>query len=287
MNEKTRFTYENAIGKITFAFESNFWITDIDGVSSVEVDIADSRSSDQVGSSLASQSVQPRTIPIDGTIYEPLRLNRESLISVIAPGVASILTAIDNGQSWYLDVVPKKTPDIMPGNGEQAFQMELYSPYPYWRSTASVATQIAGLTRLFKTPFYTGGKWWISKFSDSYFNTITNTGNVPIEFRVTFAARGELRNPELYHVGSKKRIKLNKTMVAGERIVVSTIYGERGVVAYTAGGVASNGYNLLKRGAKLDMAILPGENLLRIDAEQNRENLTVQVEAPRGVKSGV
>lgn len=287
MNETTKFVYENSIGKLTFSFESAFWITDIDGVSSVEVDISDSRSSDQVGSSLASQSVQPRPIPVDGVIYEPLNINREALISVIAPGVPSVLTVIENGKSWYLNVVPRKTPDIMPGNGEQAFQMELYSPYPYWRSTESIATQISGLTKRFKFPFYTGGTWKISEFSDSYFNTITNTGNVPIEFKVTFSARGELRNPELYHVGSKKRIRLLKTMTAGERIVVSTIYGERGVVAITASGVATNGYNLLARGMKLNMAILPGENLLRIGAEQNRENLTVRIEAPRGVKSGV
>lgn len=287
MNETTKFIFENALGKITFAYESDFWITEIDGLSSVDVDISESRSSNQVGASLASQSIQPRTIPIDGCIYEPLALNRDSLIGTVAPGIHSTLTVIDNGKSWFLDVVPTQTPNIAPGNGLQHFQMELYSPYPYWRSSEAVGAEIAGITKLFRFPFYTGGTWRISEYSNSFFKTVTNTGNVPIEFRVTFTARGELRNPELYHMGSRKRIKILKTMTTGERMVVSTIYGSRGIVNISAGGASSNGYKYLSKENRLDMAILPGENIFRIDAEENRENLGVRIDAPQGVRSGV
>lgn len=287
MNETTKFIFENALGKITFAYESDFWITEIDGLSSVDVDISESRSSNQVGASLASQSIQPRTIPIDGCIYEPLALNRDSLIGTVAPGIHSTLTVIDNGRSWFLDVVPTQTPNIAPGNGLQHFQMELYSPYPYWRSSEAVGAEIAGITKLFRFPFYTGGTWRISEYSNSFFKTVTNTGNVPIEFRVTFTARGELRNPELYHMGSRKRIKILKTMTTGERMVVSTIYGSRGIVNISAGGASSNGYKYLSKENRLDMAILPGENIFRIDAEENRENLGVRIDAPQGVRSGV
>lgn len=287
MNETTKFIYENSIGTITFAYDSPFWLTEIDGVSSVNIDISESRSVRQVGSSIAEQSVQPKTIPLDGAIYEPLDANREKLLDVIAPQVNATLTVVQGGESWFLDVVPTKTPDVMPGNGEQYFQMELYAAYPYWRTTAAYASQIAGLIALFKFPFYTGGKWWISKYSDSYFNTIENKGNVPVEFTVVFTARSELVNPELYHVETKKWIRIRKTMIAGERISVSTKYGERGVVAISANGVVTNGFRLLAFGSSLDMALTPGENLLRIDAAQNREGLSVRIEAPEGVKSGV
>lgn len=287
MNETTRFIYENSIGTITFAYDSPFWITEIDGISSVDIDISASRSVRQIGSSISEQSVQPKVIPIDGAIYEPLDANRAKLIDVIAPQQPATLTVIQGGESWYLDVVPQKTPNIMPGNGEQYFQMELYAAYPYWRTTASYASQIAGLIAMFKFPFFTGGNWWISKYSDSYFTTITNRGNVPIEFKVVFTARSELVNPELYHVDTQKKILIRKTMIAGERIVVSTIYGERGVVAISANGVVTNGFKLLSVDSDLDMSLLPGDNLLRIDAAQNREGLSVRIEAPEGVKSGV
>lgn len=287
MNETTIFVYENTIGTLTFAYDSPFWITELDGVSSVDIDISESRSTGQVGSSISEQSVQPKKLPIDGCIYDPLDANRAKLIDIIAPQIPATLTVIQGGESWYLDVVPTKTPSIMPGNGLQHFQMELYAAYPYWRTTASYATQIAGLIAMFKFPFFTGGNWWISRYSDSYFNTIVNKGNVPIEFNVVFAARSELVNPELYHVDTQKKILIRKTMIAGERIIVSTIYGQRGVVAISANGVVTNGFKYLSVDSDLDMSLIPGENLLRIDAAQNREGLSVRIEAPEGVKSGV
>lgn len=288
MNENTKFIYESALGALTFEYESAFWITEIDGVSSVDVDISASRSVRQVGSSISDQSVQPKVIPVDGAIYDPLEANRDRLLSIIAPQAPATLTVVQNGESWYLDVVPQKTPDIMPGNGVQAFQMELYAAYPYWRTTASYATQIAGLDPLFEFPFFTGGEWWISKYTDSYFSTIENKGNVPIEFTVVFTAMSELANPELYHVDTKKRILIRKNMIAGESVIVSTVYGQQGVVAVSANGVSTNGFKLLaSSGNDLDMTLLPGVNLLRHDAAKNREGLSVSIRAPKGVRSGV
>lgn len=287
MNENTVFTYENAIGKLTFAFDSNMWLTDIDGASSVDIEISESQSNGQVGASVASQSVKPRSITIDGAIFEPILLNRKKLLSVMAPQVPATLTVSQGRESWYLDVIPEKTPEISPGNGVQYFQARIRAPYPYWKSTTSYSNQIAGLVPMFRFPFNTGGGWWISKFSDSYFSTIKNRGNVPIEFQVTFTARSALTKPELYHVDTKKRIRLNKTMVAGETVVVSTIYGKKGVVCKSTTGAVANGFKYLTVDSDLDMNLVPGDNLLRIGAESNREGLSVRIEAPEGVVSGV
>ena len=287
MNENTVFLYENAIGAIRFAYDSPFWLEDIEGISSVEVDISQSRSNEQVGSSTTGRSVQPRIATLTGSIFEPLDINREQLIAVFAPKVPSTLTMIDNGESWYLDVEPLLTPDPTPGNGIQKFQARLHAAYPYWRTSAAYAKQVAGLTPLFKFPFSTGGKWWISKYSDNYFSTIENKGNVPVEFRVTFSARSALSHPEIYHVDTGRKIRINKSLTAGEKIIVSTVYGQKGVVCIGASGETSNGFKYLSIDSDLSMALMPGSNLLRIDAQSNREGLGVRVEAPEGVKSGV
>lgn len=287
MNENTVFTYENAIGKLTFEYNSLMWITDVDGMSSVEIDIAESRSTMQIGSSISSQSVRPRSFTIDGAIFDPITTNRERLIDIIAPQIPATLTILQNGESWYLDVVPEKTPEITPGNGVQFFQTRLHAAYPYWRTTASYASQIAGLQALFKFPFFTGGSWWISRYTDSYFNTIENRGNVPVEFQVTFTARSALDNPEIYHMDTGKRILIRKSMIAGERVAVSTIYGKKGVVCTSPSGEVTNGFKYLSIDSDLSMTLIPGPNLIRINADTNREGLGVRIEAPEGVKSGV
>lgn len=286
MNENTIFIYENTIGRLVFQYGGQMWITDVDGMSSVEIDIAESRSTMQVGSSITSQNVRPRSFTLDGAIFEPIAAQRERLLNIIAPQIPATLTIKQGGEEWYLDVVPEKTPEITPGIGVQFFQTRLRAAYPYWRTTASYATQIAGLVAMFKFPFNTGGSWWISRYSDSYFAAIENRGNVPVEFRVTFTARAALDNPELYHVDTGKRILIRKSMIAGERVSVSTIYGHKGVVCTSASGEVTNGFKYLSVDSDLSMTLRPGSNLLRIDAV-NREGLGVRIEAPEGVKSGV
>ncbi|NLL92505.1 MAG: phage tail family protein [Ruminococcaceae bacterium] len=286
MNESTVFIYENAIGKLIFKKDSPLWITDVDGISSVGIDIAASRSSGQIGSNITSQSVRPRSFTLDGAIFDPVSLGREKIISIMAPQTPSTLTIEQNGESWFLDVVPELTPEITPGVGVQYFQMRLYAEYPYWRTTASIAAQIAGLNALFEFPFFSGGSWWISKYSENYFSTIENKGNVPVEFRVSFTARAALENPELYHVDTGKRILIRKSMIAGERIVVSTIYGKKGVTCISPSGVITNGFKFLSIDSDLSMTLMPGNNLMRIDSI-NREGLGARIEAPEGVISGV
>lgn len=286
MNENTIFIYENTIGRLVFQYGGQMWITDVDGMSSVEIDIAESRSTMQVGSSITGQNVRPRSFTLDGAIFEPIAAHRERILNIIAPQIPATLTIKQGGEEWYLDVVPEKTPEITAGIGVQFFQTRLRAAYPYWRTTASYATQIAGLVAMFKFPFNTGGSWWISMYSDSYFAAIENRGNVPVEFRVTFTARAALDNPELYHVDTGKRILIRKSMIAGERVSVSTIYGHKGVVCTSASGEVTNGFKYLSVDSDLSMTLRPGSNLLRIDAV-NREGLGVRIEAPEGVKSGV
>lgn len=287
MNQTTIFSYDNALGNITFSSSGKFWITEIDGVSGIEVSLSASQSAKQIGASLTSQSVQPRTILVDGCIFEPLAQNRQKLINIIAPQVASRLTVIDNGESWYLDVVPERTPEITPGNGVQDFQMRLYAQYPYWQTTEQQAIMLAGLHSMFKFPFFTGGRWWISRFSQEYVKDIYNSGNVPLEFDVLFIARAELSDPEIIHMGTGQVIRLQKTMAVGEKAVISTRYGQRGVVITHRDGTEENGLRYISLDSDMGMAMLPGHNTIRQDAGEGRSNLTARLYGPQGVKSGV
>lgn len=101
-----------------------------------------------------------------------------------------------------------------------------------------------------------------------------------------FTARVEIENPELYHVDTGKRILIRKNMIAGERVVVSTVYGSKGVTCLSPSGEITNGFKYLSIDSDLSMTLIPGPNLLRIDSV-NREGLGVRIEAPEGVKSGV
>lgn len=286
MNDKTIVRYKNEIGEIVFSMDSPYWVEEIDGVSGVDVDIVKRQSAGQVGSTITSQNVKPRQLTMDGALFEPLSQTREQLIRVFAPQTESTLTIEENGVSFYLIVTPEKTPEITEGVGIQYFQTRLVAAYPYWRSTDEESTSLISLLSMFKFPFKTGKPFWISRQNQSYYTSVENTGNVDVDFTVFFTASAECSNPELTHVETGKKIKINKTMNQGEVIRVSTVFGKKGVVCIDAHGAEANGFKYLSVESDLSMAIIPGLNTFRTDAV-NRSVMSAYIIAPRGVRSGV
>lgn len=286
MDRNTVFTYENSIGSLTFGVDTAFWLSEVTGASSVEVELTETRTDEQSGAVLAGQSAAPRSLTLDGCIFEPLQANRRQLLRVMAPLIPARLTKQDAGGTYWLDVVPQRTPEVSAGQGVQYFQAQLRACWPFWRTAAQHRTTIAGLQALFAFPFNTGGSWMLSQYSRNYFCSILNSGNVSIPFQVVFTAQGRVENPWLYHMGTRRQIRLQMDMQAGQQVRVSTQPGGKGVWLET-GGLSENAFRHLAVESDLSMALLPGENLLRLGADSFRENLSASLNAPAGVVSGV
>lgn len=289
MNKETILVYASGGNSITFLSKpgSDIWVTSISGASGNEIAISEAQGAGQVGSTISNQSVQPKDITINGAVLAVVEANRRSILACVLPGVMGRLTVIQNGESWYIDGAPKRTPDFSDGSVVQDFQFVLHCPYPYWRSTADGSAQVAGLTKLFRFPCSLAGTWYISKYSDSLFTVVENEGTAAMEFDVTFTAATEVTDPEFYHVERSARIKINKVMAAGEKITVSTVYGRKGVTLCLADGTKVNGFKYLDVSSDLNMKMDPGANTIRCDAANNREGLRVQIIMPKGVAPGV
>lgn len=287
MNIKTRFIYKSSSGEIEFSRGSDFWISELEGVSSVEVDIATSRGNRQVGSTVSAQSIKPRTITVNGSIFEPVNANRKKLIEVIAPQDPATLIMIDGNESWFIDVLPLKTPEIQEGDSMVYFQMQLFASYPYWKTAATSSAQVAGIKKMFKFPFFTGGNWYLSQFSGDYYTTVNNNGNVPIDVQVVFTSRAEVLNPQIFHVDTQKMLRIKHKLIPGELITVSTVYGEKGVSLQKTDGTIDKSLRYLSFDSDLSFQLVPGDNLIRTDADSGRSALSVRINSWEGVKSGV
>ena len=289
MNRNTLVTYTSGGKSITFFSRSGnpMWITSISGASGNDISISEAQGAGQTGSTIGSQSVQPRSLTVNGAVLRDAEANRRNILACVLPGASGRLTVAQGGESWYIEGVPKRTPDFSDGSIVQSFQFVLHCPYPYWRSTADGSARIAGLTRLFQFPCSLAGTWYISKYTESLFTVVKNEGAIAMEFEVIFTATSEVTDPELYHVERGTYIKLNKVMAAGETITVSTAYGRKGVTLRLADGTKANGFRYLEVGSDLDMQMDPGTNTLRSNAANNREGLTVQIIMPKGVVPGI
>lgn len=104
---------------------------------------------------------------------------------------------------------------------------------------------------------------------------VFNAGAVGTGMRIVFKALGTLTGPTLINVQTQEYLKLNKTMVAGEFVEITTTIGEKKVT----GNVNGEEFNYF-RYRDLDSTWLQldvGDNLFRYDADQGIDNLEVYI----------
>lgn len=274
--------------KILFSKDSDFWITDggLDGEDELEVAFSELQSYGQVGKTIAGQSVGSRVITVTGAIWGDLAANEKTLKNTFAPFTSGQWRKTVNGVEWYLDVVVAQTPKITGGPYRLNYQLKLKAAYPYWRTVKNNNTLLGGEeSAWFPTVISTAGSWYISKYKQSLYTNIENTGNTETAFTLTLRATAQVINPMVWSNTSRTFIKLNTTMELGDVAVISTQEDTRGCV-YTS-DKEQNGFRLLDPNSDLFMTLAPGVNVFRLTADYGRENLNAVISAPKGVASSV
>lgn len=274
--------------QIRFAVDSDFWLTDVSGEDGLDLDISEQQSSGQTGTTVTGTAVGAKPITLTGAIRRDLDANERLLKQLLTPGSTGRWTKITAAGVWYLDVLTKHSPDVSGGEHLLNFQFSLYAAYPYWRTEETLTTMLGGLQPTwFPTPVSTTGSWYISQYKRDLYTTVTNTGNTETDFTLNLAAAARVLNPMLWHNGTRTFIRLNKEMLAGERAVISTAENNRTCTYYAADGSSQDGFRFMDADTDWWMTLSPGDNVLRLTADEGRENLTATITAPKGVASGV
>jgi hypothetical protein len=107
---------------------------------------------------------------------------------------------------------------------------------------------------------------------------INNTGQVKTGMIIEFNARGTLKNPSLFNVNTREFIKINKSMVAGEKITINTNAGKKKILQ-ELNGVTTDILNYLDiiGGGDTFLQLNVGDNLFRYNADLNLDNLEVNI----------
>lgn len=283
------YAFEAADGStIRFAADSDFWITNLTGEDGLDIDMTEQQSTGQTGRNIIGQAVGSRALTVTGSILRDLNANEAMMKRLIRPKEAGRWLKTVDGTTWYLDVLPTHTPDISGGEHLLNFQFKLKAAYPYWRTVDTAVTLLGGLdTAWFPTPVSTAGSWAISRYRRTLYTTVINSGSTETGYLLTLTAAARVKNPMLWHNGTRSYLKLNKEMLPGESAVLSTMEGQRGCTYRQSDGTEENGFRWLDYDSDLWMTLAPGENVLRLTADEGRENLTAVITAPKGVAAGV
>lgn len=265
------FRYVNENGEsITFTYNNGFLINKPVGIDTIQVSLSQATGIDQVGATIQSANVQPRPVTVSGILVgEFIATNKEKLLSVVRPDLTAKLYADD----YYLNVRPTSTPTIDPTAKFSKFQFSVLAAYPYWQKDNSVRTVLSGLQYMFKFPWNISREYQFAKLMETQFINIPNRGQLPVPMTVTFLARGDCVNPKITNVNTAKFMAINKSMTAGERIVVEITH-DRTYVTSSIDGDIRGALSLKSTLNRLDV----GDNVLKPEAEEGGNQLEVSID---------
>lgn len=272
-------TYTNDYGdSIEFSKNSDIRITAIDGLSANNIDLSEATVTNQVGSSITGASIQSKTMTIDGRYFYTPAI-RKRLLAVILPGVGARIryqNTVEN-VDVYWEGQPTATPDISTGPVWQSFQFSLKLPYPYPRTTEEENKSFSYLQSGFRFPQAYSSKtpWQISTRIIEPLQNITNRGDIPAGFTVTFKALTDgVKGPKLLNVDTRENIAFAQlTLNSGDVLTVNTMINAREVLLTTSEGT-KNAFEYMDYDSTFFL-LARGANTLRYSAQEREANLEV------------
>ena len=265
------FRYVNENGEsITFTYNAGFLINKPVGIDTLQVSLSQATGIDQVGATIQSANVQPRPVTVSGILVgEFLKNNKENLLSVVRPDLTAKLYADD----YYLNVRPTSTPTIDPTAKFAKFQFSVLAAYPYWQKDENAKVELSSIEYGFKFPWNISREYYFGKIVEAKFFNIVNRGQIPVPFTATFFARGDCVNPKITSVNTGKFMAINKTLIAGERVVVEITH-DRTYVTSSIDGDIRGALSLKSTLNRLEV----GDNVLKPEADEGKSQLEVSLD---------
>lgn len=270
-NLSKTFRYVNADGgEIVLEYDLGYLINKPNGIDTVACKLNEAQGIDQTGTTVQSVNVQSRPVTVSGILVGEFQAeNKDALLSVVRPDLDGRFYADD----YYLDVRPTATPTIEARPVFAAFQFSLTAPYPYWQKDSSAKATLSGVSYGFKFPWNQSRKYRFGTVVTAQFINVKNGGQVPVPYTLTFSALNEVKNPQILDAASGKFIRLNKSLAAGERVVIEITH-DRTYVTSSVDGECRGALELTSSLYRLGV----GDNVLKPTADEGLDNLQVSID---------
>ena len=261
--------YTNDNGEsITIGYSPPFWLIDKDGFSNVNNEINSSKSIYQDGETENSSTLSSRYITVQGEyLVTNIQEGRNKLIRVFNPKLKGILTYNEGTFSKTIECRPESSPFITKLQGATfSFIINLYCPNPYWRdisiSDEEMVTWTGGMTFPLSLPteFAMAGERIIN---------IINNGDVATP--ITLEISGTATNPKITNTLTGEYIKVNRTLVDGDTLIITTEFANK--------RVEQNGINVFNY---IDLnstffSLNPGDNVIELTTDDINDNATIRI----------
>lgn len=268
-----KLTYTNERGQsLTFGDSAPLLVTKIDGLGSPANEIQIQKSPYQDGSSYLGSTLVERNITIEGVILaqdrEPYR---RQLLKTFNSKLRGTLIFERGSAQKEIDCIVETVafPSAMQENF-QPFFISLLCPSPFWLDpyieSEELAAWIGGFSFVLTLP---------TKFSEAgQERTVRNDGDVETPVRIEFF--GPATNPKISNLTVGEFIRIKRDLKSREKLVITTEFGNKSVILVDVDGRESNAFHYIDL-ESVFWGLVPGENVLRYDADAGVEQAKVLV----------
>lgn len=263
---------------------SSYALFSVEGLGSTDTLLSTTKSAGQDGVNYQGNTIDSRSVSIEISIVatgkEDMNRKRSNLLKILNPKLEEMeLTYLNGSKIKKLIVVPELVsfpPAEHFADSVQGAIIELYAPDPYFKNPTESKSEIALWRPSFGFPLSIPNEGIKMGFREpSLIVNVFNKGDVETGMRIKFKALGEVVNPSLFNVNTREYFKINKTMAAGEVIEVNTNFQNKRVNKIKQ-GVVTNVFHYIDLTSTF-LQLDPGDNLLRYDADENIDNLEVDI----------
>lgn len=240
----------------------------------------------QVGESITNTSLGTRPITIEGWIVAMNEANmsslKRSLNIFINP--QEIYTLFYN--DYVIDFKPDETVKYSISQAENnevicKFQIVGTAPNPLFSDSSESIKTFVETTPGFHFPLIMSKEMdskgvVFGKRINSLLTNVVNDGAISVGMKIVFKANGSVANPSLTNANTQEEIVINKTLVAGEEVVINTNIGEKSIKGKIGNGAYIN-YFMYRTIDSSWLQLEVGDNLFRYNAEEGIDNLDVFV----------
>lgn len=243
----------------------------------------------QIGVQITNTTLETRDIEITGWIVaeEPILMTQRK--QVLNRFVSPLQTIRLYYKDKYIDFVPDSTINYgtnMADNNEviSHFQIAGVAPDPRFRDASEQNILNASYTKMFMFPLiftdeneYGGVVFGIKNSSNVLFN-IHVDGDLPVGMKIKFRSlTGEVTNPIITNVANQTYVKINKTLVKDEEVIINTNVGYKSIEGKFVTESEYSNYFQYRDINSAWLQLEPGDNVLIYGADTNVENLEVVI----------
>lgn len=264
---------------VTFTYDFPFYLESVEGLHEVLGTVTGVKSAFAIGENYIDTSVEKRNIVISGIIKDNFIENRQTLYRIFPLKTTGTLYYYEDNLERKIDYKVESI-RIEEKGYPRAFQISLICPSPYFTDTEKNTLQMANWLPAFKfalkIPQEKGIKFGTR--NNALMVTIMNDTNIESGMTITFTANDVVVNPSMFNVDSREELKIEKTLKAGDKIIVHTYRQNKNIIFISSStGIEENINNLMVYGSKF-LQIHPGRNTFRYNADENAENLEATIE---------